>query len=232
MGNDDKCKCINKICNADCKQNTLKSCNTDDDCREEQVGGSVIYKKDMSNIRYLSDLLDKWDNNTAKQYYDVIYSIYGFPYMTINKKGGLCVWKRDTIPENDIHYKIVLKDEAIKHSLPKSHIDYLYSHVKMYIPPDKLNTVQTISGSIGYDPLKNEVYARCGSFSANFATLRSIFDVLNDTRTDYKVNISNMDKEYNKNLSYIKKELKNNNDKYIKEMDLDCYPGAFPKECK
>ena len=221
-------KCVSQKCFA----NKLKKCEKDSDCEKKEGGGKVVYKKDMSNIRYLSDLLNNWKHDIAKKYFDEVYSIYGFPYMTLNKEDGLCVWKKDAIPTNDIHYKIVLRDEAIKHSLPKPHIDYLYSHVKMYISPDKLNAVQTISGSIGYDPLKKEVFARCGSFSANFATLRTMFDVLNEKNTDYKINISNMEKDNNSNLDYIKKQLKNNNEKYKKEMKLDCYPGAFPKDCK
>jgi len=228
MGTTNKCE------NGQCENDTTKICEGDKDCIviKKSDGGKVMYKKDMSHIRHLSDLLSNWKYDIAKKYFDDVYSIYGFPYMAINKEDGLCVWKKNTIPNNDIHYKIVLRDEAIKHSLPKPHIDYLYSHIKMYIPPDKLNLVQTISGSIGYDPLKKEVFARCGSFSANYATIRTIFDVLNNKKTDYKINIGNMRKDHNSNLDYIKKELKINYEKYKKEMNLDCYPGAFPNSCR
>ena len=34
-------------------------------------------------------------------------------------------------------------------------ITFLYSFVKIYIPPEKLSDVQSISGSVNYDPLKH-----------------------------------------------------------------------------
>ena len=178
-----------------------------------------------------SSLLNNWESKMAVQYFDTIVKKYGLPYIRVNKKGGFCVWKYDTIPEGDIHTRIVLKDEAIPHEYPKQHHDFLYSHIKVYIPPNKLNAVQNISGSIGYDPLKKELYARCGSFSANNATIRTVFDVLNDTKTKYEENINNMKKEEEHNIVYIKDELDKNHKQYEEEMKLYCYPGASTK-CK
>ena len=73
-------------------------------------------------------------------------------------------------------------------------------YIKIYIPSNKLKDILTISGSIGYDPLKHELYARCASIEANFATLRTVIDVFNDENKNYEENISNRDhdKDINK----------------------------------
>tara|TARA_B110000208_G_scaffold191728_1_gene259805 strand:- start:1317 stop:2009 length:693 start_codon:yes stop_codon:yes gene_type:complete len=227
--NDGDCKkgekCINKKCKPiqsggvkyfKCKTCNQKNCN-------HQHGGEK---------KMLSKELNQWEHKDAKDFFDKIYEKYGFPYYAINKKGGICVWKNHVIPEGDIHYKLVLKDEMIEHSMPTKHYDFFYSHVKMYIPPEKLDEIQRISGSIGYDPLKKEVFARCGSFDANYATLRTIFDILNDKQTDYVINIRNAYKQSDKNLNYLKKELKKNNEIYKHEMELPCSKLAFPNKCK
>ena len=84
----------------------------------------------------------------------------------------------------------------------------MYSFVKIYIPPEKLNDVQSISGSVNYDPLKHELFARCASFQANFATLRTVFNTLDEESTDYSTNIvCAIEKENNDckdKLAYLK----------------------------
>lgn len=229
-----KCKCdTNDRCNENCS-NHGTSCK--DDKNICMKGGELYYDLNNNNIyqkiKKISQLLTNWENEDAKLFLDEIYELYGNPYMVKNKRGGFCVWKYDTIPKHDIHEKIILKDESIPHDFPSFHHDFLYSYIQVYIPPEYLTKVQNISGSIGYDPLKKEMYARCASFQANYATLRTVFDVLNDKNTDYSLNINNklIDEEYN--IKYIKEQININSNKYAEFIKLDCYPGAFPDKCK
>ena len=49
------------------------------------------------------------------------------------------------LPDGDIHNKIVLKDESIVNDLPNKNIEFLYSYVKLYLPPKMYDKIKTIS---------------------------------------------------------------------------------------
>ena len=65
----------------------------------------------------------------------------------------------------------ILRDEDVKHCVPRPHHDYFYSSIKFYVPKDKLLDVLKVSGSLGYDGLKKLLTARCGGIGANYATI-------------------------------------------------------------
>ena len=179
-----------------------------------------------------SNPLDKWINQ--QEYgpvskYQEIVDKYGKPHILVNQPNGLCIWNK--FPKGDPHVRIELKDEYVAHCAPAKHYDFLYSFVKIYIPPEKLNDVQSISGSVNYDPLKHELFARCASFQANFATLRTVFNTLDEESTDYSTNINQRDQTYIPNEEYVKKKVKENQKKYKKELTWSYYPGAFPDGC-
>jgi len=239
------CDCdliTNKCTGKKCKHKDGVPCQSKNDCKV--IEGGTIKKSlyDLMNQHQqpvncreewkMSSLLNMWENQMAVKYFDTIFKLYGHPYIAKNIKGGFCIWKYDKIPKDDIHLKIVLKDEAIAHDYPSAHYDFLYSHIKVYIPPEKFTAVQNISGSIGYDPLKKELYARCASFEANYATLRTVFNVLNDTKTNYEENLNNSYEEAEDNKKYIKDRMIHNHKEFEEEMKLNCYPGAFPEKCK
>ena len=82
----------------------------------------------------------------------------------------------------------LLRDEAVPHKCPKSHTDFLYSYVKVAIQPHKLTGVLSLSGSVGYDPLKKLLSARCASLEANIATLKVATDIILDTKFIIELN--------------------------------------------
>ena len=179
-----------------------------------------------------SNPLDKWINQ--QEYgpvskYQEIVDKYGKPHILVNQPNGLCIWNK--FPKGDPHVRIELKDEYVAHCAPAKHHDFLYSFVKIYIPPEKLSDVQSISGSVNYDPLKHELFARCASFQANFATLRTVFNTLDEESTDYSTNINQRDQTYITNEEYVKKKVIENQKKYKKELTWSYYPGAFPDGC-
>lgn len=210
---------------------------------KRQCGGSVKY-----NINYFKNIkkmkvggflnnqnennnLDKWKSNEAKKYYNEVVKLYGEPDIKVNKENGLCIWYYENNNKLFPHSKIELKDEAVEHCVPANHIDFLYSYVKVYIPTEKIKAVISVSGSVNYDPLKKELFARCGSFAANYATLRTVFDKMNGKETDYPLNINNKDDEIDYNINYIIKELNSNNKKYKQQMNEPYHPLAFQKGC-
>ena len=238
MGNNknSNCQCSNNDkCTQDCK-NSGSKCKKHSDC---QSGGAVRY-----NISYfkskkflkggyldMNNDLSKWESLDAKKYYKEVVKIYGEPDIKVNKPKGICIWYNNDENKLSPHVKIELKDESVDHCVPATHIDFLYSFVKIYIPEDKIIDVLSVSGSVNYDPLKKELFARCGSFAANYATLKTVIDKIMNVKTDYSNNIKNKDKEIKKNKEIVIKFLEKNNELYEKEMKKPYHPLAFPKGC-
>ena len=94
-----------------------------------------------------------------------------------------------------------------------------------------LMNILSISGSIGYDALKHELWLRCASQSANWATLKTVSDVMNKKNKNYKKNIMNKDNEIKTNKEIVTIFVRENNEKYSNELTLPYYPGAFPNGC-
>ena len=58
------------------------------------------------------------------------------------KRNGFALWlTRGLFSEH------LLRDEDVKHCVPRPHHDYFYSSVKFYVPADKVCDVLKISGS-------------------------------------------------------------------------------------
>ena len=174
--------------------------------------------------------LNEWTNqqeNGPVTYYPTIVKKYGEPDVMINKAGGVCIWYVKG-RGGDPHEEILLRDEYVPHSKPKNHYDFLYSYVKIHIPGEILCKILATSGSVNYDPLKHMLFARCGSFNANFATIRTVFEKMNKVKTDYKTNIVNAlgekkETELISNESYVKREVAKNQKQYAKELNQDYY---------
>ena len=81
--------------------------------------------------------------------------------------------------------------------------------------------IKTISSSIGYDPLRKEVWVRSSNLEGNYAILRTIMDVLEKRQSNYKNNLNNMIQEAESNLTSIKEDLKKNYQQYKFEFGLN-----------
>jgi len=157
-------------------------------------------------------------------YYPKIVEKYGPPTYCVNEPGGVCRWiagktEKDIFP----HAMIVLEDEFVHHTKPAEHYDFMYSISKVYVPPESLVDVLKISGSINYDPLLKHLRARCGSFAANFATFRTVFDVLGKKDSDYGENIGKKEQEEESNEEYVTRKVKENQEKYSDELTQPFY---------
>ena len=110
----------------------------------------------------------------------------------------------------------VLKDESIAHAVPTPHHDFLYTTITLGTKnnlagalANKKTEVQAISESVMIDLLKKEVTARCGSTAANYATLKTVIEVLTNSvaqsiAAQYSQNIADAVANKATNKQYIK----------------------------
>ena len=110
--------------------------------------------------------VSNWFHTRPKNYYPQCVRLFGLPDAISNKKHGFAFWKTKGLFDEHI-----LRDEDVKHCVPRPHHDYFYSSIKFFVPKDKLLDVLKISGSLNYDGLKKLLTARCGGIGANYATL-------------------------------------------------------------
>ena len=115
--------------------------------------------------------------NDLKNKYNI-----GAPSYISNKRGGLAMWLKDKLKEYPFE-EIMLRDEWILHKCPAAHHDFLYSSVRVSVPPQKMCDLKKLSGSVWYDGLKKLLTARCQSLEANIATIKLATDIINGKLT-------------------------------------------------
>lgn len=126
----------------------------------------------------LTVFVAKWSNREAAKYVMEMSEYYGLPdYVKPSVKNypAGCCWIN--IAGVD---KVEVKDEAIEHSHPAPHMDFVYStlYLEKKLKASHIGDFASISGSILCDGLKNEVTARCGKILKNAVTLQFVKDVL------------------------------------------------------
>lgn len=80
--------------------------------------------------------------------------------------------------KKNIFVEHIVRDETVHHLCPKQHLDFFYSYIRIDITPKQLKNVIMLSGSVGYDPLKKMLYARCAGLAPNIATLKIATDII------------------------------------------------------
>lgn len=176
--------------------------------------------------------MNKWKHKRPRDYYDECVKMFGSPTAKANVPNGFALWKT-----KGLFHEHLLRDEDVKHCVPRNHHDYFYSSVKFYVPAHKLFDVLRISGSINYDGLKNLLTARCGGIGANYATLYLGMMVANGDLSIQTVKQSEMYSKMikgelipHKEIHTLMNQLKQKNHKqYKKELLLDYAPYAFSK---
>ena len=176
--------------------------------------------------------VSKWKCSHPKKNFRDFVQQFGKPTFVANVPNGMVLWKT-----RGLFVEHILRDEQIKHCAPpKSHNDYFYSTIKLYIPPNLLTTVLAISSSIHYDSLKHHLTARCDNFNANTNSLyRSAKVAMGEyTRTQIRSKIlgPKMKKgpaDYTFMLKELNRLKKANHKKYHKQLTLPYYPLSFSK---
>ena len=132
-------------------------------------------------------------NDDADAYLEELLELIGNPTYKSDKEYG---WYNPTLPKKYGKYtmlttkvdKVYIIDEAIPHSFPADHIDYVYTTytVPEWKPTDGRHTIDVelfkqfagVTGSIIIDGLKGTVTARCGDLVANDITINFVLDVV------------------------------------------------------
>lgn len=111
-----------------------------------------------------------WNNRAATDYVHILAVKYGQPSAMDPTPGGIAIWKRDKLMNTCLD-RIEVRDEAIPHCHPVDHLDFVYAYINYSVAPSKTLEVLSLSGTLGYDALKKQLHARCGTIEAVIATL-------------------------------------------------------------
>ena len=161
----------------------------------------------------------KWENKTAIKMHTNMIKMFGNPVGVISKVGGLSLWNEKVMKNSkvfgmkNIFVEHIVRDEKITHLCPKKHTDFFYSFIRIDISPNSLKDVIMLSGSVGYDPLKKMLYARCAGLAPNIATLKVATDIILNKNVEVLLpsdtngaGVGNLKKYKYKNLSDIQKK--------------------------
>ena len=147
-------------------------------------------------------MLVNWKHEEPTSYYNYLVELYGNSDVLGHTQGGIAIWNNSLQGRLDaltglpnIYEKIEIRDERVSHKCPAEHIDFVYSYLKIPITPKQLNDIVKLSGSVNYDMLKHELFARCGSLEANIATLYMCSHII----------LSHMDSKKYMTIDYIHK---------------------------
>lgn len=111
-----------------------------------------------------------WQNKSASDYIHILAVKYGQPSAVDPTPGGIAIWKKDKLMNTCLE-RVEIRDEAVPHCHPTNHLDFVYAYVNYDVVPSKYLEVSSLSGSIGYDKLKKQLWARCGTIDAVVASL-------------------------------------------------------------
>ena len=151
--------------------------------QEKEEGFSQEFKPELFSLKGLT----KWRYKEALSLAIKMYNTFDKPAIYHE---GFILW-------NNIepYQEVWIRDESIPHNFPKPHSDFVYSSLKIEIPPDLLDDFAKVTGSIIYDGLKKEVIARCHTMLANAISLGFVQDVLQGkaklTKEEYANRIAN-----------------------------------------
>lgn len=173
-----------------------------------------------------------WKYERPKNYYDKCVEMFGKPDAISPRVGGIAIWRKKGMFEEHI-----LRDEDVKHCVPRPHHDYFYSSIVFYVPDNKLCDTLKISGSLNYDGLKKLLTARCGAIGANYATLYLAMAVASGKLSIKQVKKNDMYPKMiqGKIMSYpemkrkMKDMKKSNNKKYSKQLGAEYATYAYKK---
>ena len=198
------------------------------------------------------EIMLDWKFTEPKQYYKYLVELYGNPDVLGHNQGGIAIWNnslQDVDPltgMSNIYEKIEIRDEEVPHLCPAEHVDFIYSYLHIPITPKQLGDIVKLSGSVNYDMLKHELFARCGSLEANIATLYMCSHIIMshiDKNPKYmSIDYIHDNNEYTKHIhsttdpEFVKemyKELIGNINIIRKANKLpnNYWPGAFDNHC-
>lgn len=137
--------------------------------------------------------------------YHKLVEKFGEPSFINTSPYGSAVWKK--FGKCSPFARIMIVDEKVIHTKPHNHCDFIYVTIKYHIDPKKMRDVLSISDSIMYDKLKQEVTVRCNTLETAVATIVMVDGVHNDIITNSQVSGGLMYGDY---MSNARKDVVNN----------------------
>ena len=210
---------------------------------------SENYKEESVYNRTDSKL--EWEYKQPMEVYENIVERFGLPDVLGPQRGGIAIWHHVTGQYDPLYKSITvfdsheLRDELVPHACPGQHNDYLYSYIKIPITPKQLEDVNKLSGSVNYDMLKKELFARCANTCANVMTLFLATEIIcSHINPNNHFNIEQIHNEglYGKHINQISDEkfmaetiekMRDNISLIRTKQDLPQFhwPGAFGENC-
>ena len=129
----------------------------------------------------------------AATYASVVYE-FGPPTSKLDKPDGMVIWKYPAFFD-----EIVLRDEAIEHTKPEPHCDFLYLSIQVFVPDHLLPNIGKISDSLYYDKSKKTLTARCNNMQTNVALLFLAMKLVNNPELTDTI-VPNADKAIKKSV--------------------------------
>jgi len=196
------------------------------------VGSHNIQVQQFLTLQYRMSSVSNWHHKGPREYYSKCVEMFGQPTAISNKRHGFALWKT-----RGLFNEHILRDEDVKHCVPRNHHDYFYSSIKFFIPKNKVFDVLKITGSINYDGLKKQLTARCGGIGANYATLYLGMMVANGKMSIdqvkqgdlYPKHISGELKTYEEMKKAMNEMKRHNHKQYKVELKKDFAPYAFTR---
>ena len=193
----------------------------------------------------------EWEYKQPMKVYENIVERFGLPDSLAPQRGGIAIWNSVTGQYDPLYKSITvfdrheLRDELVAHACPAQHNDFLYSYIKIPIKPEQLEDVLKLSGSVNYDGLKKEIFARCANTCANVMTLFLATEIICSHISPGKhMNIQQIHKgnEYGKHINKTGdtkfmaetiEKLRSNISKIRSSQSLPLFhwPGAFGDNC-
>ena len=145
----------------------------------------------------------QWNQDVANSYPSLVQQ-FGSPDLFDPKSGGVAIWYSDDKLNGSPWNSVALSDEMIPHCCPAPHYDFLTCSCCMNISDkDLFEVVLSMSKSVWYDQLTNNLYVRCMSLDKNVASALLVSQILlenvnvNATLSDgSKINVNLPDKAH------------------------------------
>ncbi len=114
-----------------------------------------------------------WKDKPKNRYPDLVAE-FGSPDILDPAPGGFAMWRKATLAKKGSPFdNVTIVDEAVPHCWPAPHYDFVKASICLELNSSQslnLLIILSLSKSIWYDQLKNQLWVRCDFMGANVAT--------------------------------------------------------------
>jgi hypothetical protein len=128
-----------------------------------------------------------WNNKKSAEYVKFLCSIFGKPFIFINRPDGVAIWRKEELSNPNVQLfgqgvcfeKIMVKDDAPVHEYPApGHTDMLWTFVKIPATKQQVSDITNLCDTVMYDITEGKLIVKCGGLDLNIATLKLCTDII------------------------------------------------------